>query len=216
MDECVCTGEARCTDWEKRCADHNRCWFRLRGQGCAHLYAERSRDVKMTWSDRLRIEGSCTHIWEICRKSTVLMDFCIFLCLPEIYFCHCVAVIIVINLHDCIQLMDDFYVVCSQAYCCGFHFLALLFALGHLTGHTWGGLYARVFHWSTIVCNSHYILVVIKVMVVWQQVLNWYYIFWCPHGLLVLAHLDAFVHQTPQSLYKRPVTWPRENNMKLG
>ena len=29
--------------------------------------------------------------------------------------------------------------VCSQAYCCGFHFLALLFALGHLTGHTWGG-----------------------------------------------------------------------------
>ena len=49
------------------------------------------------------------------------------------------AVIIVINLHDCILLMDDFYVVCSQAYCCGFLFLALLFALGHLTGHTWGG-----------------------------------------------------------------------------
>ena len=66
--------------------------------------------------------------------------------------------------------MDDFYVVCSQAYCCGFHFLALLFALGHLTGHTWGGnpYYARV-SIEALLCrygNSHYILVVIKIIVV--------------------------------------------------
>ena len=99
------------------------------------------------------------------------MDFCLSLCLPGIYSCHCVAVIIIINLCDCTLLMDVFYVVCGQAYCCGFHFLALLFALGHLTGHTWGGksiLYARVFI-EALLCsygNSHYILVVIKIIVV--------------------------------------------------